>query len=90
MTSYTSDTSREAREVQLELLRRMAPEERFRKACAMSRRCRKMAMEAIRRRYPRISGEEMRLRFIELVYGRELADAVRRHEKADRAKGDRR
>ena len=86
MTSrpYTTDTSSEAHAVQLDLIRRMAPEERFRKAHAMSCRCRKMARDAIRRRYPGISEDELRLRFIELVYGRDLADEVRRWQEARR------
>ena len=81
---YTTDISPEAYAVQLDLLRRMTPEERFRKAYAMTRRCRKMARDAIRRRYPGISEDELRLRFIELVYGQELADEVRKWQEDQR------
>jgi len=37
-----------------------------------------MAFEAIRRRHPDFTEEEVQLLFIELTYGRELADEVRR------------
>ncbi len=36
-----------------------------------------MAFEAIRRRHPDFSDEEVRLRFIELTYGSELAESVK-------------
>lgn len=74
---YTTDTSNEAHQIQLEGLRRMTPQQRIAKTCELSHRVRKMAFDAIRRRYPDYSEEEVRLAFIELTYGRELADAVR-------------
>lgn len=72
-----SDTSDEARAVQLECLRRMSPQERLRRACAWSGQVRRMAFDAIRRRHPEYSEDEVRLSFIELTYGKELADEVR-------------
>lgn len=45
--------------------------------CNLSANLRPMAMEAIRRRYPEFDQHEIRLKFIELTYGEELADAVR-------------
>jgi len=36
-----------------------------------------MAFAAIRRRHPEFSEEEVRLTFIELTYGKELAENVR-------------
>lgn len=77
-TPYTTDTSPEAFEVQLECLRKMSPQERIRRTCAMSRRVRKMALDAIRRRHPEFSEGDVQLRFIELTYGKPLADGVRR------------
>ena len=74
---YTTDTSEDALEVQLTCLRRMSPRERVRKTCAMSRRVRDMAKNAIRRRHPDWDDLEVRLMFIELTYGKTLAQKVR-------------
>lgn len=74
---YTIDTSEEAFAIQLDCLRRMSPRERVQKACDLSRRLRNMAMDAIRRRHPELSDAEVRLMFIELTYGKDLADRVR-------------
>jgi hypothetical protein len=42
-----------------------------------------MAFDAIRRRHPEYSEDEVQLRFIELTYGKALADEVRgRHVKS--------
>ncbi len=76
---YTTDTSAAALEVQLDCLRRMSPRERIRKTCAMSRRLRNMAIDAIRRRHPELADAEVRLRFIELTYGKTLADGIRQN-----------
>lgn len=72
-----SDTSEEALAVQLECLRQMPPQERLRRACAWSGQVRRMAFDAIRRRHPEYSEDEVRLTFIELTYGKELAEEVR-------------
>lgn len=74
----TTDTSSDALEVQLDGLRRMTPQQRIEKMCAMSRRVKNMAFDAIRRRHPGLDEEEVRLLFIELTYGKSLADDVRR------------
>lgn len=76
---YTTDTSPEAYAVQLELLRQMTPAERLRKTFALSRQVKQMSMDAIRRRHPEFDDGQVRLKFIELAYGKKLADDVRRH-----------
>ncbi|MDA0659924.1 MAG: hypothetical protein O3C60_13935 [Planctomycetota bacterium] len=73
---YATDTSAEAFEVQLECLRRMSPQERIRRTCAMSQRVKQMAFEAIQRRHPELSENEVRIKFIELTYGATLAAEV--------------
>jgi len=40
-----------------------------------------MAFDAIRRRHPKDSEEEVRLKFIELTYGKPLADEVRQWQR---------
>ena len=64
--------------VQLECLRRLTPHERLAKAFAWSRDIREMSFAAIRRRHPTLNDDEVRLRFIELIYGKDLAEEVRR------------
>ena len=76
--AYTADTSKDALEVQLACLRRMSSRERIRQTLGMSRRVRDMAMDAIRRRHPDWGDAEVRLMFIELTYGKSLADDIRR------------
>jgi len=75
---YTTDTSPEALAVQLECLRKMTPQQRIQKSCAMTRQVRRMAFDAIRRRHPGLDEDAVQLLFIELTYGKTLADEVRR------------
>ena len=77
MPADLSDTSVEALEVQLECLRQMTPHERLRRTCAWSGQVRRMAFAAIRRRHPEYSEDDVRLKFIELTYGKVLADEIR-------------
>ena len=79
----TTDTSPEALAVQLECLRRMSPHERLEKVFAWSSGLREMAFAAIRRRHPEFDEAEVRLQFIDLTYGRKLADDVRRHQMSE-------
>ncbi len=74
---YTTDTSPDAAAIHLECFRQMSPQERIRKTCAMSRRVKNMALDAIRRQHPNLSDGDVQLMFIELTYGKALADAVR-------------
>jgi hypothetical protein len=45
--------------------------------CKLSASLRRMAMDAIRRRHPEYDQHEIRMKFIELTYGKELSDSVR-------------
>lgn len=74
---YTTDTSPEAERLQLELIGRMTPQQRVEKMWAMSHRARQMAFAAIARRHPEYDEREIRLAFIGLTYGRQLADDIR-------------
>ncbi|MFT5522928.1 MAG: hypothetical protein ACI9HK_000872 [Pirellulaceae bacterium] len=76
--SYTSDTSPEAYELQLQLVREMEPLDRLRKAMALSRQVKQMSLDAIRRRHPDFDENEVRWKFLELTYGKTLAADVRR------------
>ena len=83
-----TDTSSEARTVQLGCLRRMTPHERLRMAMGWSGQLRRMSFAAIRRRHPDLDEDEVRLQFIELMYGKTLADDVRRWQQAGAAEAD--
>ena len=72
-----SDTDPEAARVQLELLRRASPGRRLALALSLSRTVLGLSRRGLARRMPRASEEEVGLRFVELHYGRELAQAVR-------------
>ena len=74
---YTTDTSAEAEQTQLELLRKMTPEQRARKALALSAEVARQCKAAIRRRHPEFDENEVSLKFIELNYGKDLSDKVR-------------
>lgn len=74
----TNDTAAEADAVQLACIRRMSPGERLQAGCRMSQRGRRLAFDAIRVRCPNADDMEIRLRFIELAYGADLAADVRR------------
>ncbi len=76
---YTTDTTADAMAVQLEGFRRMSPTERVNKMRKWSASLRQMAMNAIRRRHPEMGESDVRLKFIELTYGKELAESVRTH-----------
>lgn len=75
--TYTTDTSVEAFEVQLECFRRMAPQERIERMSSWSTQLKKMAMEAIRRRHPEFDEQQVQLKYIELAYGLEIAQGYR-------------
>ena len=73
----TQDTNREAELVLLELVRKKPAIVRLRDACAASRRVAQQCKNAIRRRHPDLSDDEVKLQFIELHYGKKLASEVR-------------
>jgi hypothetical protein len=72
-----SDTDPESARVQLELIRRASPGRRLSLALSLSRTVLGLSRCGLARRMPGASEEEVGLRFVELHYGRELAEAVR-------------
>lgn len=74
---YTSDTSPEAEAIQLEAVRRLKPSERLEIAMRLTSALVSQSKSAIRRRFPEITADEVEIKFIELHYGQDLADAVR-------------
>lgn len=75
-----SDTSPEAEQMQLRLLRDMSPAQRANLALELTSEVIRASKRAIARAYPSLTEREVGYRFIELHYGRELAEATRRHQ----------
>ncbi len=74
---YAADTQAEANEVQLQLIRNMPPVRHIQRTVELSRQLKNMLLAALKRIHPNLDDEEIRLLFIEQVYGKELADGVR-------------
>ena len=73
------DTSLEAEAVLIRLLRAKPAWERLGDAISASNRVAEQCKNAIQRQHPKISKEEIELRFIKLNYGSEVAAEVRAH-----------
>lgn len=73
-----SDTSPDARRVQIELLRRLTPAQRVSMMRSLSATAIGLSRRALARTNPGLDGHELNLLFIEMNYGKELADGVRR------------
>lgn len=74
----TNDTTTDAAAAWHNCIRDLTPVQRLAKACALSQRGRRAAMDVIRRRHPAAGPVEVRMRFIELAFGPTLAADVRR------------
>jgi len=74
-----SDTSPDARAVQIELLRNASLSERFRLTCDLTETAIELSRAAIQEAHPDWSELEVKLYWAELHYGKDLADEVRRH-----------
>ena len=72
-----SDTHPEAARVQLELLRRASPAKRFALACSLTDTVLSLCRRALAEANPGLSKDKLDLLFVELNYGRELAERVR-------------
>ncbi len=57
----------------IELLRAQSPVDRLRKAAALTRAVRQMAVVGIRLHYPQADEQEVRVRLADRIYGREIA-----------------
>lgn len=73
-----ADTDPEAERVQLELLRAASPARRAALACRLSDQVRHLALRALRRAHPEASEDEIRVIFVRVHFGDELADGLAR------------
>lgn len=70
------DTHPRARAVQIDALRRLSPEQRLQMVHELTEMTTWGSREAVRRAMPSAREQEVLLRWIEVVYGQELARAV--------------
>ena len=73
-----NDTAPAIAKKQIELLRAAGPQRRVALALSLSQSVIDLSRRALRRRMPDASKEELGLAFVELHYGSEVADMVRR------------
>ena len=78
MTATHSDTHPAAEAVQLELLRRASVSQRARIMRGLTRAMVASSKRAIEKARPGLSQQELDLVFVELNYGQDLADRLRR------------
>jgi hypothetical protein len=71
------DTDAEAHEVQMELLRGFSPAKRAQLAVSLTDTIVSAARRALMRSHPGATKEELDVLFVELHYGKELADGLR-------------
>ena len=79
-----TDTDPEAAAVQLELLRRASISEKLGLVQSLTSAVVSLCRQGIRERHPEFSKREIDLHFVEMNYGRELADGMRRRLERDR------
>jgi hypothetical protein len=78
-TAMFSDTSLEIAHMQAKLLSGLSSSERLKKAVDHSQFVRDLSRRAIAKANPQLSELEQRLLFVEIQYGRELANRLRTH-----------
>ena len=77
MKTQSEDSSPEIERVQIELLRKMSPARKFSLVRSMTQTMIQASRANIQALHPGADESELRLLFIELYYGKELADRVR-------------
>jgi hypothetical protein len=79
MKTQSEDTSPEVERVQIELLRKAGKTRRLQLGLELSGEALEMAQRAIKRAHPELGELEAKLLFVEITYGKDLADKVRAH-----------
>ena len=74
-----SDTSPEVEAVLFDMLRQLTPTQRVQRCFSLSVMAANLSRPAIQRAHPEFSPQDVGLRWVELHYGKELADGVREH-----------
>ena len=76
MTSYYSDTHPKMEQLQIRLLREAAPWRKMEMLAGLNASAKKLAVNGLRKRYPRASESELHRRLAGLLLGEELARKV--------------
>jgi hypothetical protein len=84
MRPHVTDTSPEAERAQIQLLRRSTPTERAVLALSLSQTVLDLARRGLRAAHPDASEDDLRVLFVEIHYGRDLADQIRTYLAARR------
>lgn len=71
--TQSMDTSIEAEQFQLTVLRRLGPQKRLETMRKLSRSQKKLAWNALKRAHPNLSERELQIKAVELWYGAEHA-----------------
>ena len=77
MSTQSRDTRPEAEHVLIELLRKATPERRLELGLTFCDEGLAIAHQAIAQAHPLLSQEEQKLLFVEITYGKDLAEKVR-------------
>lgn len=77
MLTQSRDTHPEAERVQIELLSKATPERRLELGLTFCEEGLDIAHYAIAQAHPLLSEQEQKLLFVEVTYGKDLADRVR-------------
>ena len=77
MIGQSPDTSPQAEKVQIELIRKSSIAKRISVVRSLSRMTMFLSRRAIRRANPSLSKQEVDLLFVELHYGKDLAERLR-------------
>ena len=77
MRTQSPDTSPEAEQVQIELLRNMTVAQRMSRLRSLTRTTIQLSRRAIRRAHPDLNEDGVSVMFVELHYGHDLAECYR-------------
>ena len=69
---FTADTTAEAARVQIEIYRRMAPEQRLKQAFEMTEFSRRLCAAGVRMRHPNYTEHQVQLAVVRILLGDEL------------------
>ena len=79
MEPQSRDTHPEIERIQIELLRKAGTQRRLQLGLELSGETLEIAQRGIRRIHPEVSELEAKLIFVEVTYGKDLADRVREY-----------
>ncbi len=82
MKKYTLDTDDSVENKQVELLRKLTPGQRFNLTCSLTHSVIQLSRKAIASSFPELNDKEIDLKFIELNYGKEIAQKFNGYQEA--------